>query len=294
MPDSRKDRLEALRKAIVKGKLTSAAELLADRRRPTEPPSPRVKGPQKPISLADECGGGEAAIGGWRYHLLRRRLADALPDGTHAATEYAAVMRGARQRFDELAASAGLCMAADAREDDLLFTSLESCRKDGPVFLAGMMYFADDQFIFEQCLARTPDEEPAVIQAVLDRLNDVAIVVTFNSRIGDLELIRRRAADLPVHMPDRMPPKLNLRSEFRKLWKGRLRSFSLNALEQYFFGRRRKAVLDRSAIPEIYRHFLETADAAGLRRVFDRNMLDLLTMSQLLCAALTGYEPPVD
>ena len=119
-------------------------------------------------------------------------------------------------------------------------------------------------------------------------------MVTFNSGIGDMELLRRRAAETAVGMPDRMPPHLNLRAEFRTRWKGRLRSFSIRTLEQFFFGRQRKEAVDRRAIAAIYRHFLETSDAAGMRRVFGSNMLDLLTMAQLLCAALTGYEPPVD
>ena len=281
MSDSRKDKLDALRKVIAK-------------RPPNGPASPPAEAPAEPMSLADACGGGEAAIGRWKCHLLRRSLAEVFPNDAHVAAEYAAVMRGAWQRFDELEASAGLCIAADARGEDLLFVSLETCGTGGPVFLAGMMYLAADQLMFEQCLARTPDEEPAVLQAVIDRCQRARLVVTFNSRLGDVELIRRRADETPVGLPDRMPPHLNLRAEFRKQWKGRLRSFSLRALEQFFFGRQRKDAVDRRAIPEIYRHFLETGDAAGLRRVFEGNALDLLTMAQLLCAALTGYEPPVD
>ncbi len=279
MPDSRKDRLDALRKAI--GQCP-----------PNEPESPPAEAPGKPRSLADACGGGEAAIGRWKYHLLRRSLGEVLPDDAHVATEYAAVMRGVRQRFDELEASAGLCVAADVRGEDLLFLSVETCGAHGPVFLAGMMYFTADQLMFEQCLARTPDEEPAILQAAIDRCEGVQLVVTFNSRIGDVELIRRRAGETAVSMPDRMPPHLNLRAEFRKRWKGRLRSFSLRALERFFFARQRRGAVDRRAIPEIYRHFLEMGDAAALQRVFESNMLDLLTMAQLLCAALTGYAPP--
>ena len=281
MQDSRKDRLEALRKAIGKG-------------RPSEPAPPLAEAAREPMTLARACGGGEATCGGWKYHLLRRGLGDVLPEEIHVATEYARVMRGAGQRFDEMAASAGLCIAANARGEDLLFVSLETCGTHGPVFLAGMMYLAADQFMFEQCLARTPAEEPAILQAVLDRCEGVQLVVTFNSRIGDMEIIRRRAGETGVSPPDRMPPHLNLRAEFRKRWKGRLRSFSLRALEQFFFGRWRRGAVARGAIPEIYRHFLETSDAAGLRRVLESNTLDLLTMAQLLCAALTAYEPPDD
>ena len=288
MSDSRKDKLEALRKAI-------------GQRLPDGPASQPAETPDEPMSLADACGGGEATIGGWKYHLLRRSLGEVLPDDTHVATEYAAVMRGARQRFDELEASAGLCMAADARGEDLLFVSVETCGRDGPLFLAGMMYFAAGQLMFEQCLARTPEEEPAIVQAVLDRCGGVQLVVTFNSRIGDMELLRRRAGEMAVSppggprgIPDRMPPHLNLRAEFRKRWKGRLRSFGIRQLERFFFGRQRKGAVAAAATGEIYRHFLETSDAAVMGRVLESNMLDLLTMSQLLCAALTGYEPPVD
>ena len=295
MADAHKDELNALRRAIGKDRLVSAADLLTGRKRsPRRHGRPTGKATDQPAGLVEACGGQEASIGRWKYHLLRHSLAEALPDDLYVAAEYAAVMRGARQRFDELEASAGLCIAANARGEELLFVSLETCGRGEGVFLAGMMYFANDQLIFEQCLARSRQEEPGILQAVLDRVAGVSLVVTFDGRTRDMEVIRRRAEDLPISMPGRMPANLNLRAQFRRQWKGRLKSFSLAALEQFFFGRRRTAPVDRAAIPGIYRHFLETADASPLRRVLECNLLDLLTMVQLLCAALTGYEPADD
>ena len=250
MPDSRKDKISALREALAKtagARKTGAGSSGAEELRP-DVPVPAF--------------------------LIREALDDLRPQDVHVAGQYQSVMRGARQRFDELDASAELCLASDAAPEDLLFVSVE--KADSKIFLAGMMYFDDGKFIIEQCLARRAEEEQAVIHALAERMDKATLIVTFDKKLKQTDTRART---------------LDLRAEFRRKWKGTLRSFSLKAMERLFCRRHRKDNLDRKAIPEIYEHFLATGDAGPLARVIECNRVDLLSTVQLLCAALTADEP---
>lgn len=221
--------------------------------------------------------------------------ASQLPDAPEVFSEYGRVMRGARQQFDELTASAGLCTASDAAADEVLFVRIEGTGgKNAIVFLAGMLWFEADEPHLEQSLAREPAEEPAVLQAVADRLASARLAVTFDTRPGDLTVFRKRCEQTPVDLPDRLPQNLNLRADFRQRFGSQVRSFSIRALEQTFCARRRDDPLDRRACGDIYNHFLTTGDDGPLQRVLRANRDDLVTMVQLLTVLLTGCEPCID
>ena len=254
MPDSRSDKISALKQALAKA--------AGARKTGTDSSSAEELRPDVPVPA----------------FLIRETLDNLRPQDVHVAKQYQTVMRGARQRFDELDASAELCLASDAAPEDLLFVNVEKADKGGrgKFFLAGMMYLRDDKFIIEQCLVRTPEEEQAVMHALVERMDKATLVVTFDKKLKQIDTRARI---------------LDLRAEFRRKWKGKLRSFSLKAMERLFCRRHRKDNLDRRAIPEIYEHFLATGDAGPLARVIECNRIDLLSTAQLLCAALTADEP---
>ncbi|MCE5279429.1 MAG: ribonuclease H-like domain-containing protein [Planctomycetaceae bacterium] len=292
MTDDRRKKLEDLKRAVG-GKIISAADLLKNAPKPRPlPPPPSL--PEEPVEepVADTMGS-TLAIGTGSCRRIETDPAEVHNRGGQIVAEFDRVMRGARQRFDELDASPGLCAASDARGEDVLFLRLErSGGAEAPIFLAGMASLRGHDMIIEQFLALEETEEPALLQAIADRLGQASVAVTFDTaRSGDVAAFRRRADLHPVSLPDRMPAGLNLRADFRQRYRGQLRSFSLAALEQAFGGRRRKASLDRRAVPEIHRYFIETGDEAPLLRVLKSNREDLLAMVQLLTMLLTGSEP---
>ncbi|HUS47402.1 MAG TPA: ribonuclease H-like domain-containing protein, partial [Phycisphaerae bacterium] len=65
----------------------------------------------------------------------------------------------------------------------------------------------------------------------------------------------------------------------------------LKTLESLLCGRYRPGDIPGSAIPDAYHGFVETGDARAIRDIVHHNMLDMLTMAQLLCVLLTGCEP---
>jgi len=299
MPESRDRKLEELRDSIRRGDFAEAQKLVggsgsAERSDDSSCESAAEGAAPVPIDIA--CGGAEAVRatlrGRRRYWLIRRQLRDALPEEAPVEREYHQVLRGARQHFDELEASVALCVASDARPEDLLFLDIETCglEESAQVFLVGMMFSEGGELVFEQYLARDGGEEAAILSAFDERYATASLLVSFNGRKFDLPMLRGRAKSLRLEPPWQEATHLDLLVECRSRWRGRMRRFSLQSLEGRLFGRRRRGDIAGRAIPLVYRRFTETGDAAGLAGVLRHNLLDLVTMAQLLCALLTGCE----
>ena len=258
------------------------------------------------MSLVDACGGREVTIAGplgeWAYWLVDGAVADVLPDEAPIEAEYAAVLRGARQRFDELAASAELCVLADGGPGDPLFMDIETCGLSGAmIFLVGLMRYADGRLVYEQHLARDYAEESAVLAAVAEALPAAGVLVTFNGKSFDMPMIRERSIIHRVDLPppdgppdNRMPPHLDLLHDARRRWKGQLPNCRLQTLEGYLCRRRRRGDIPGGDIPDAYHQFVRDGDARRLRAIVHHNLLDMLTMVQLVCILLTSCEAAGD
>ena len=254
---------------------------------------------RQPVALEQACPGRvqtvTTAAGKAEYWLIRRDLADVAPDSLHIARQYAAVMRGARISFDELKASAALCRVADLGPQEALFMDTETCGFSGTaIFLVGMMFYEGRTLTFEQHLARNYAEESAILQAFADRLSRTSALVTFNGKAFDMNMIRERSAFHAVCLPQPEPPNLDLLHESRRRWRGQVPNFRLQTLERHLIGRHRHGDINGSEIPDAYHQFVKTADARRLKEITHHNLLDLLTLSQLLCAILTGCDPVVE
>ena len=254
---------------------------------------------QGPLALELACPGTELAIvtpsGPAKCWLVRRSLAQIAPDCLSIATQYAAVMNGARQRVDELEASAALCAVTASGPCDLLFLDIETCGLAGTgVFLVGTMFYHDCGLVFEQHLARDYAEEAAIVQAISERLDGAGVLVTFNGKSFDMNFLAERAAYHGVEMPPRAPHHLDLLHESRRRWRKSLPNCRLQTLERCFCGRVRHGDIPGWAIPDAYHRFVAKGDARELRDILHHNLLDLLTMAELLCAVLTGAAPPTE
>ncbi|HDZ20093.1 hypothetical protein LCGC14_0239120 [marine sediment metagenome] len=301
MSESRRKKLSMLMKSLSAGDMPSAQKALAEYGHSgVNRPQQKAAGP---ISLADACGGAEVGVevNGERvpYWLIRRTLSEVSPDDAAISTEFAAVLAGARQQFDELAASAELCHAANGSAEDVLFMDLETCGFSGsPIFLVGLMRCEGGELIFEQHLARHYGEEAGILQAFAERLAGAGVLVTFNGKAFDMNMVRERSAFHAIDVPprdgppdNRMPPHLDLLHEARRRWKGVLPNCRLQTLESHLCRRHRTGDIPGAAIPDAYHRFVDTADARQVRDILHHNLLDLLTMGQLLCVLLTGCEP---
>jgi uncharacterized protein YprB with RNaseH-like and TPR domain len=298
MSESRKKKLQMLVRSLARGDFAAARNILtpgdvADERAAKERAELRA-----PIPLEQACPGSEAVIatpaGEGRYWIIRRSLADVAPDSLAIARQYADVMRGARFRLstDDLKPSAELWRAADLSPGNLLFMDIETCGLSGcAIFLVGMMRHADGQLVFEQCLARNYAEEPAILRAFFDRLAETGVLVTFNGKAFDMKQISERAVFHGLELPDHLPPHLDLLHEARRRWRADVPNCRLQTLERLLCGRHRCGDIPGPAIPDAYHGFVLTADARRIGDILHHNLMDMLTMAQLLCVLLTGEEP---
>jgi len=95
--------------------------------------------------------------------------------------------------------------------------------------------------------------------------------------------------------PDnRMPRHLDLLHEARRRWKGQLPNCRLQTLESYLCRRVRSGDIPGGDIPEAYHRFVRDGDARRLRAICRHNLLDMLTMVQLVCILLTSCEADGD
>ena len=305
MSESRKRKLEMLTRSIAKRDFASASELLRSHGHSgvnRSEAAGRPETPQEPAALEEVCKGAEDVIemasGPAAYYLIRRTLEDVAPESAGIAKEYSAVLRGARQRFDEdeaLTASPALCCAAEGGPEDLLFMDTETCGLSGTaIFLVGMMAYVDGQLIFRQCFARDYSEEPAILRAFADRYAAAPVLVTFNGKAFDMSMIRERSAFHGIDLPRREAPHLDLLHESRRRWRKDLPNCKLQTLERYLCGRRRVGDIPGAQIPDAYHRYVASGDARQVGDILHHNLLDLLTMAQLVVAILTGCGPVVD
>ena len=267
--------------------------------------------------MAEACGVGESRIdtggGAAGPAAIRRPLAELLPAEPAVEREYLAVLRGARQRFDELEASPALCHVADAAPADVLLIAAETWSpSEAGLFLVGVMFCQAGRLIVEQYVARDEGQEAGVCRALADRYAAAGsdggrepVIVTFPGRRSQIKCLldrcghhglalRNPAWDAPSgsRAGRRRPPHLDLRKECRRRWGQRLSPCSLATAERALLRRRPAGMIPRPAVAETYRDFLASGDASNIPDILRHNVLDLASMAQLLCLLLTGCEGP--
>lgn len=158
-------------------------------------------------------------------------------------------------------------------------------------FLVGVGVFDGDRFTIHQFFMRDYHEEPAQLQALGDLLDGLDAVVSFNGRSFDLPLLETRF--IMTRQTPRLTnaPHLDLLPVSRSLWKYRLASCALSALEPEILGvRRTEADVPGWLIPSLYVQYTRGGDAREIARVFYHNaqdILSLVTLAARQCDLLT-------
>jgi hypothetical protein len=150
-----------------------------------------------------------------------------------------------------------------------------------PLFLAGTVFEKDGTLVCTQLLARDYSEERALI-GMLDRLiSDFDICITFNGKSFDMPYLRERAR---YHRYDLEsdPDHLDLLHHARRKWGRDLPNCRLATLEWHVLGRRRAGDVPGWEVPCIYHEFVHTDDARRLVGVIRHNLLDVVSMAELL------------
>lgn len=173
-----------------------------------------------------------------------------------------------------------------------LFLDLETGGlASSPVFLAGTMHWNGSDFVLRQYFARHYGEEGALIRALNDEARAFDFLVTFNGKSYDAPFLAARAIvhavalELPARHVDLLHPS-------RRRWKERLPDCRLQTLELHICRRRRSGDVPSAEVPDLYHDFVRRGDPYRLVPVFHHNMLDVITMGEILRALCGGPDRP--
>lgn len=165
-----------------------------------------------------------------------------------------------------------------------LFLDLETCGlSSSPVFLAGTMHWNGEDFVLRQYFARHYGEEAALLAAVHEQAKGFELLVTFNGKSYDAPFLAARALThgVPMTMPRYHVDLLHLS---RRRWKHELRDCRLQTLEYHVCRRRRVGDVPGEQVPGLYHEYVKRGDPYALVPVFHHNLLDVITMAEILHA----------
>lgn len=160
-------------------------------------------------------------------------------------------------------------------------------------FLIGLAAIEGDAVIVEQYFLRRLSGEPAMLEAVRDRLIETDALVTFNGRRFDWPILEARfiVSRIPIEQPT---DHLDLMGPARRLWHRALGTYRLTAIEREALGIDRLDDVDSSQIPGLYLDYLRTGDAAAMEPVFSHNEQDVLCLLHLRRLVRRWTEEGVD
>lgn len=161
------------------------------------------------------------------------------------------------------------------------------------VFLVGIGLFTEQGFEVRQFFLRSPDEEPAMLHAIHNLLREHEALVTFNGRSFDVPLLASRYTLNRQRVRLDSWANLDLLHPARRLWKRRLESCRLAALEMDILGvERTGSDVPGAMIPQMYQDYIRTGDARDMLRVIYHNLIDVLSMVTLAAQVCETFGQP--
>lgn len=161
------------------------------------------------------------------------------------------------------------------------------------IFLIGFARLEGEALRFHQLFLADPAEERAFWHAFLALTRGVQGLVTFNGRSFDLPLIEMRMTMHGLGWHALNAPHWDLLPTARRIWRRRLPSRALMALEEAVLGLGRSPEdVPGSEIPSRYWSYLQTRRLEALEGVFIHNRQDVLSMVVLAARLAYLFESP--
>ena len=162
---------------------------------------------------------------------------------------------------------------------------------NSPVFLAGTMHWNGEDFVVKQFFARDYAEEAALVDELARFLAGFETVISYNGKSYDVPFLGDRAN---VHGVRFTPPArhVDLLHHSRRKWKGDFENCRLVTLEAQVCGRRRSGDVPSDEVPGLWHDFVKFGAAHRLIPVFHHNLLDVITMDEILRALIE--DPVID
>jgi uncharacterized protein YprB with RNaseH-like and TPR domain len=157
-------------------------------------------------------------------------------------------------------------------------------------FLIGVGWVDGERFRVRQYFMRDYHEEAALLRGLADELGRFDLLVTFNGKMFDVPLLEARFRLNRGRFPLAGARHLDLLHPARRLWKARLESCRLQALEGELMGLRRAGDIPGEQIPQVYFDWVRRRDARMLARVFEHNRQDIVSLAALAVLACQWVE----
>lgn len=180
---------------------------------------------------------------------------------------------------------------ADLAFRDFLFVDTETTGLAGAgtlAFMVGVAFFESnptsdsDAFVVRQYFLRDHGDEPAMLLLLDELLQQKKGLISFNGRSFDIPLLDGRFLMNRLFSELVDLPHFDLLHPARRLWRNRLGSCALGALEPNLLGiERTHEDVPGWLIPSLYNDYLRSGDARELVRVFYHNRLDMISMVTL-------------
>ncbi len=168
---------------------------------------------------------------------------------------------------------------------DMVFLDTETTGLAGGTgtlpFLIGTGRVEGDFFLLRQYLMRDYPDEPAVLEALKEELQQASGLITFNGRRFDWPLLKDRFMLNRVPLAIGSLVHLDLLYPARRLWRYRFHSCSLSSLEEGILGIERQNDLPGSQVPQRYFDYLASGEAGLLSDILHHNVTDILSLAAL-------------
>ncbi len=236
--------------------------------------------PRKTLRLEDAVSGTEFAQEDRGKALLVTTAIRTVHGGTRINERFPAALSARDSRLWERLSI--VCEESELTPADVIFMDLETTGLgSSPLFLVGVMVWTETGFEVRQYLARHYAEEAPVIARFIDLCARKKLLITFNGKSFDFPFIRTRAAATGV--PFSLEPwHFDLLHECRRIWRRKLPDCKLQTLERRVCGRLRQGDIPGSEIPDAYHAFVRTQNAVQIVEVLKHNMLDLVTLADIM------------
>jgi uncharacterized protein len=171
--------------------------------------------------------------------------------------------------------------------EKLAFLDIETSGLSGGTgtyaFMVGVARYIGDNLHLAMFFMHAPEEEPALLEALADFLAPCEALVTFNGKSFDAPLLKTRYTLQSIPCPFDDYAHIDLLPLARRLWRERLPSRALKALEiDILNAPRGPEEVPGYEIPYLYFDYLRSGDPAPLKGVFYHNSLDVVSMAALL------------
>jgi uncharacterized protein len=148
-------------------------------------------------------------------------------------------------------------------------------------FLVGIGFFEGDDFHMVQYFIRDFDEEPSMLLALQERLQQFDLTVTYNGAAFDIPLLETRFTLARLENPFQTMSHFDLLFTARKLWRNGHGSCRLVALEREMLSFLRGPDIPGAMIPRVYFDYLQRRPAPQLESVFTHNVHDVVSLAGL-------------